>query len=798
MGVIKSKIFRELWSFKSRTLQVVLIIGIGAAAIGMIIGTRNLVVPGMQELWHEFHPAMINLYMSSPIDDNDVAVLQNIDGVSAIEGVNSSVLEWRLNPEDEWKQGGINLRADYSDQKMNILELVSGSYPHGDMAAVEMGSDSFFGIPTDGEVYIKINDRIKKLKVGGVVYNAFGTPAIFGGTAQFYVTQEIFENLVGDSDYSQLYINAAQYDEEKIKELGDRLQAKVEKMDNGSYRYISDPNKHFFQDQLDGIFLLLGVLGVIALVLGLLLVYNTVNAIISRQVDQIGIMKAIGANTWQIFRLYLGSVFLYGVLALLLAVPAGVIGAWTLSSWLVGSFGIDFGSFSVSWLSVWIMVAITLIAPLIASLIPIFSGVRITVREAISTYGLSTNTGLIEKLLARAKHISRMMALTVSNTFRNKGRVVLMQISLVISGLIFMMVIVVYDSLVYTVKDVMFAILNADITYVFEDYERNKHIEEMTLSYPGVKDVEMWGLTSSNIRPKGQEFSEDDESITLFGVPLPTNLYGYQLRQGRWLQPEDTYALVLNTKLAEEIKVKVGDWVTIRHANDKESDWQIVGLVFDPIFTSAGNVPREVLLHDLNQVGRGIAVWIQTTDQNPESQTILAKALREFYEKNGIEVSPYRGVFGFGGDATHEVATALIKQFNFLIVLLAVMAIIIGLVGSIALSGALSLSVMEQRREIGVMRAIGASAWAIARLFIGEGLLLGWLSWLIAFPLSIPAGRGMVAILSNAFGLDISFHYTLTGAIMWFFVITILSIIASWLPARGASKISVRESLAYQ
>lgn len=798
MGVIKSKIFRELWGFKNRTLQVVLIIGIGAAAIGMIIGTRNLVIPGMQEIWREFHPAMINLYMYSPVDDDEIAILGNVDGVAEIEGVNSSVLEWRVNPEDEWKQGGINLRANYSDQKMNVLELVSGSFPHGDVAAVEMGSDTFFGIPTDGEIYIKINDRIKKLKIGGVIYNAFSQPAYFGGTAQFYVTQEKFENLLGDSDYSQLYINASQYDEEKVKELGDRLQAKVKKMDNDSYRIILDPNKHFFQDQLDGIFMLLGVLGALSLVLGLLLVYNTVNAIISRQVDQIGIMKAIGANTWQIFKIYLANVFLYGVLAMLLAVPLGVIGSWVLSSWLVGSFGADIGGFTVSWLAIWIMIAITIIAPLVASLLPIFSGVKITVREAISTYGLTTDTGLIENLLSRAKHISRMIALTVSNTFRNKGRMVLMQITLVVSGLIFMMVIIVYDSLVYTVKDVMFAILNADITYVFEDFERNKHIEEMTMSYPGVKAVEMWGLTSSTIRPKGQAFSEDDESITLFGVPLPTNLYGYQLRQGRWLQPGDTNAIVLNTKLAEEIEVGVGDWVTIRHENDKESDWQIVGLVFDPIFTSAGNVPRDILLQDLNQVGRGIAVWIQTIDQNPENQTALAKALREYYEKNGIDVSPYRGVFGFGGDATHEVATTLINQFNFLIVLLAVMAIIIGLVGSIALSGALSLSVMERRREIGVMRAIGASAWTIARLFIGEGLLLGWLSWLIALPLSIPAGRGMVAILSNAFGLDITFHYTLTGPVMWFFVITILSIIASWLPARGASRISVRESLAYQ
>ncbi len=96
------------------------------------------------------------------------------------------------------------------------------------------------------------------------------------------------------------------------------------------------------------------------------------------------------------------------------------------------------------------------------------------------------------------------------------------------------------------------------------------------------------------------------------------------------------------------------------------------------------------------------------------------------------------------------------------------------------------------------MRAIGASSWTIFRLFIGEGLILGWLSWLVALPVIVPAGKLMVQALGKAFGLDILYKFQPTGAIMWFVIITILSILASWLPARGATRISVRESLAYQ
>jgi putative ABC transport system permease protein len=361
-----------------------------------------------------------------------------------------------------------------------------------------------------------------------------------------------------------------------------------------------------------------------------------------------------------------------------------------------------------------------------------------------------------------------------------------------------MMVISVRDSVVYTIRDVLFSILNANITMVFDDAQRIGHVEELTMAYPGVKAVEMWGFGSATARPAGQKATDDDESVTLFGVPLPTQTYGYQLRAGRWLDPSDSYAIVLNQELAKDVGVGVGDWVTIKYAEKKERDWQVVGLVFDPVLTTSANVPREVLLHDLGTVGKAASVWVLTEQEGLQPEVAIAKGLRDYYKQNGIKVSAQPGVFGIGGDSTTETANAFINQFNFLVVLLGIMAVIIGAVGSIALSGALTLSVIERRREIGVMRAIGASSWAIARLFIGEGLLLGWLSWLIALPLSVPAGRLMVQALGAAFQLDILFKYTPLGALLWLVIITILSIIASWLPARGATHISVRESLAYQ
>jgi ABC-type antimicrobial peptide transport system permease subunit len=76
----------------------------------------------------------------------------------------------------------------------------------------------------------------------------------------------------------------------------------------------------------------------------------------------------------------------------------------------------------------------------------------------------------------------------------------------------------------------------------------------------------------------------------------------------------------------------------------------------------------------------------------------------------------------------------------------------VDIVGSIAFSGVLAINALERRHEIGVLRAIGASSRAIAGLFVGEGSLLGWLSWLLALPLNIPAGQLILRSLGAALG----------------------------------------------
>ncbi len=269
-----------------------------------------------------------------------------------------------------------------------------------------------------------------------------------------------------------------------------------------------------------------------------------------------------------------------------------------------------------------------------------------------------------------------------------------------------------------------------------------------------------------------------------------------RMRAGRWLQPDDTHAVVLNEILAKDVGVGLGDMVTLNHGLKGESDWQVVGLLFDPITQGSAHVPRDVLQKEINSTNKANTVWIQTVRDDAETDAAIARSLREYYDQKKIEVNPQGA---FGQDTATQTVDFIVGQFNMFIVLFGVMAAVIGTVGGVALSGVLTLNVLERRREIGVMRAIGALSGVIAGLFVGEGLILGWLSWLIALPFSIPAGQLMTNALGAILGgMSLVYKYNPMGALYWFLIISVLSVVASLLPARGATRVSVRESLAYE
>jgi putative ABC transport system permease protein len=96
------------------------------------------------------------------------------------------------------------------------------------------------------------------------------------------------------------------------------------------------------------------------------------------------------------------------------------------------------------------------------------------------------------------------------------------------------------------------------------------------------------------------------------------------------------------------------------------------------------------------------------------------------------------------------------------------------------------------------MRAIGARSPVIMGMFVLEGVLQGVMSWLVAVPLSFLLGQPLAGVMGQSlFNINLDYRYDFSAVLIWLVAVLLISSLASVVPARSATTISVRESLTY-
>ena len=263
---------------------------------------------------------------------------------------------------------------------------------------------------------------------------------------------------------------------------------------------------------------------------------------------------------------------------------------------------------------------------------------------------------------------------------------------------------------------------------------------------------------------------------------------------GRWFAPGDGRAVVVSRDTAQKNKIQIGDIVTLDLGELGKDKWQVIGF-YEPVFVGGFNsdsiyAPLSALYQTTKKYNQGGVVYVRTTAHDGAFTSIVTKRLKDAFEGQNLKVVQ--------SQTQADLRTTNEWQFGIVTSMLIALAIIIAIVGGIALMGALSIGVIERTREIGVLRAVGARSHTILGIFVMEGVLQGILSWLVAIPISLLASPSVASSLGHAmFGATLDYQYNWSAVGIWLGLVVIISIIASILPARGATRISVRDSLAY-
>ena len=271
-------------------------------------------------------------------------------------------------------------------------------------------------------------------------------------------------------------------------------------------------------------------------------------------------------------------------------------------------------------------------------------------------------------------------------------------------------------------------------------------------------------------------------------LPIPTNLLNPTVVEGKWLSNPSLNDVVLNQMARGSLKI--GDRVPLS-IDGKSSVWNVIGFTEDVGSPATAYVSLEVFSRLLNTVGQTKMLRVSYADRSKENAVRKNREVESLLEKENISVSATIPVW-----LLHNAIAAHMKV---LVNSLLAMAILMALVGTLGLMSTMSMNILERTREIGMMRAIGATPKKIRNLIVWEGLLIGSLSIFIAFALSVLLSTYMGRLIGNmAFRTPLSLTISVLALGVWILIIIIGSYAATLYPARRANRITTREALAYE
>jgi putative ABC transport system permease protein len=812
LGARWYKVFYDLWGNKTRTGLIVLSIAVGLFAIGMIVNTRVVLSEELAKGYAAINPSSGTIRTIETFDEDFVRSIRHMKGVEEADGRTNLAVRFQVKGNgagantpstqgntSRWRDLLLFAVPDYDEMRVNKIRPQSGAWPPpARELLIERSALELIGAQAGDTVLIETSDRkLREMRIAGVVHDLAQMPSYFDNMPRGYISFDTLEWLGEPRALNELHIVAQnRNDKEEVLRVVNQVKDRVEK--SGFTIPISmyaQPGEVPLDDILQALLLLLGVLGFLSLFLSAFLIVNTISALVTQQIRQIGIMKAVGARASQIMGTYLALVLIYGLIALFIAVPLGAVGAHALCQLMAGFFNFDLTSFRVAPQAIGLQVAIGLLAPILSALYPILAVLRITAAEAMSSYGISKDrygTGILDRLLTGQsalvlRVLSRPLMLSLRNTFRRKGRLALTLMALTLGGAIFIAVFSVRSSLSRTLSDLM-QMYRSDVWVNFAHPQRAERVERQALEVPGVVRAKGWArMPVRRVRADGSE----SENLLLYAPPVETDLLRPTILHGRWLLPEDSRALVVSTgTLEKEPDIELGDEVVIK-VEGRKTTFRVVGIALGlglatSVYASYDEVAR--ITHDVGHVS---SLMVATEQHDSSSQAKTAAALEARFKQAGSRVNSVQLV--------SEENAGTETGFNMIIILALVMAFLLAIVGGLGLMGTLSINVLERTREIGVMRAIGAADGAVARVFIVEGIAIGVISWLFGTLIAIP----LSGLLSDAVGTSflkapLSYTFSVDGALLWLVVVVILSALASFLPARSASRLTVREVLAYE
>ncbi len=287
------------------------------------------------------------------------------------------------------------------------------------------------------------------------------------------------------------------------------------------------------------------------------------------------------------------------------------------------------------------------------------------------------------------------------------------------------------------------------------------------------------GVTEVTPRVNGNgiiTFADENRSLTVQGVrPASETKLAQSMDKGRFLSPTDTYSVVIGSKVANGTFARIirpGAIITATNPMDgKSHDYTVVGVLKESNGSIISGDPNSNIYMTMEGI-RGVSsvdsysmIYARAASPDTAQQTAdnVKDSLNRLHRNEAFQVVTVKSF----SDVINSI-------FDYIKYILGGIAAISLVVGGIGILNVMMLTVKERTKEIGLMKAVGATTWDVRMLFLAESALLGIVSGIIGLALAfiISAVIGSVAQMP----MPISINNILIGLGFGFITTTVAGV----------------------
>ncbi len=787
MNMIFKKALNDLISVPRRTALVILALAIGLWGVGSILVSYIILNNDLNENYKMTNPAHVVL-TSKDFDKLDLEGFRSRPEIESAEFRDLSLQRIEVYP-DQWIPLWLFGVEDFNNFKLaKIYNEKGNKTPSPGTLLIERDGEKISELKIDSSARVRANGTIIEMPITGFSFDPAQAPATQDHFIYAYVDKKTYTAITGEAaDHRLIFRLKNVKTKQDVQAATNNILAYLKSQEIAVTSVnILKPNEHPHQWQLNTLLFLEGSIGLLAFLMGAVLVSQLMDAMLSRQIRQIGILKAIGATRLQVLSIYIMMVLIFGVISGIIAIQLAIASGYGFAEFV--AYQLNFKILTTTLpISLYLyFVGISIILPILLSLPSLLRGTKVSVREAISDYGIKPNSGKADIISMLPMPNSILMALR--NTIRRKERMLVTVITMALGVAIFSTGFNVRESLVVLLSD-MKKNMRYDVQVVLKEQIPKEQALSPFKDINNINRIETWNGGFGALQTKVVATAD---GIGIIALPHDTDMLTPKVIKGNWLKNSTEPEMVMNQQAMEVFhNPEIGKYHPL-NIGGKTINIKLIGVVKE--FGVAKIYIDKEQYDTLANPGHLVnTLMFVTENKNFDNIMTLKKDIEKAIEPTNMKILYVM--------SQAERVQVIYDHLNIILTMIIFLALLVLVVSALGMASAMGINIMERTREIGVLRAIGATPKAIYDLFIVEGMMISIssiaLGLLLAWPLSILASSFFGELmLGNEVSLD--FAFSIGG--FWITLMTtfVFGWLASRIPARKAIRVSTREALSYE